>query len=172
MKTTWLNWLLVLAWVVSPVLRADDSIGAVSAEDHPVTEHSVLSGDPVGEAVVTGESVDGPVVEVPVTYDGPDLDEVARATGLSVAEVVDLHSSTPHRVAFCGFMPGFAYLVGLPSALHLARRTTPRPRVPAGSVAIAAGYSGVYPRESPGGWHLIGWTDVVLWDEEIGRAHV
>ena len=121
----------------------------------------VPRGDDHRRSAVAG----GPVVEVPVSYDGPDLDEVARSTGLSVAEVVDLHSSTPHRVAFCGFMPGFAYLVGLPSALHLARRTTPRPRVPAGSVAIAAGYSGVYPRESPGGWQLIGRTDVVLWDE-------
>lgn len=106
-----------------------------------------------------------PPIEVPVVYDGPDLESVARSARCSVEDVIALHTGSALRVAFCGFMPGFAYLVGLPTALHLPRRATPRERVPAGSVAIAAGYSGVYPRESPGGWHLLGHTDVVLWDE-------
>ena len=75
------------------------------------------------------------------------------------------HSECTYTVAFCGFMPGFAYMVGLPPELHLPRRDTPRTRVPAGAVAIAAEFAGVYPRESPGGWHLLGRTDATLWDE-------
>jgi len=80
-----------------------------------------------------------------------------------VAEVVDLHTSATYRCAFCGFAPGFGYLTGLDPSLHLARRATPRSRVPSGSVAIAAGYSAVYPTASPGGWHLLGRTHVELW---------
>jgi len=106
------------------------------------------------------------VVTLDVHYDGEDLAAVAAATGLSVGEVVALHSGATYTVAFCGFMPGFAYLVGLPTALHLPRRTTPRTRVPAGSVAIAAEFGGVYPRESPGGWHLLGGTTAALWVED------
>ena len=107
---------------------------------------------------------DTAVVEVPVVYDGEDLDEVALAGGLTPAEVIDRHSAAAYRCAFVGFAPGFAYLTGLHRSLHLPRRATPRTRVPAGAVAIAAGYTAVYPSESPGGWHLIGRTDVVMWD--------
>lgn len=103
-------------------------------------------------------------VRIPVRYDGVDLVEVARSTGLTPDRVVELHSGATYRVAFCGFRPGFAYLVGLPAPLRLARRATPRPRVPAGSVAIADEFSAVYPSASPGGWHLLGSTDVVLWE--------
>jgi len=78
--------------------------------------------------------------------------------------VISLHSGADYRVAFCGFAPGFAYLIGLPKTLHTARRESPRAQVPAGSVAIAAGYSAVYPRESPGGWHLLGTTTATMWD--------
>jgi len=106
----------------------------------------------------------GNTVEIPVRYDGADLDEVARACGMSVDRVVDLHSSTTYTVEFCGFAPGFAYLHGLPEQLHLPRRASPRARVPAGSVAIAATYSAIYPGESPGGWHLIGTTSLQVWD--------
>jgi KipI family sensor histidine kinase inhibitor len=109
----------------------------------------------------------GPLVTVPVAYDGADLTEVAERTGRTEAEVVALHCSAEYRVAFCGFMPGFAYLLGLPTELHLPRRSTPRTRVPAGSVAIAAEFSSVYPSASPGGWHLLGTTDLVLWDESL-----
>ena len=104
------------------------------------------------------------VVELAVTYDGADLDEVARLTGLSTSEVVELHRGSVLRVAFCGFAPGFAYLAGLPEALHVPRRDEPRHRVPAGAVGLAGPLCGVYPRESPGGWQLIGRTDAVLWD--------
>lgn len=99
-----------------------------------------------------------------VVYDGDDLDGVAETTGLSVHEVISRHVAGDYRVAFCGFSPGFAYLAGLDPTLHLPRRATPRTRVPAGAVAIAAGYSAVYPAASPGGWHLIGTTTATLWD--------
>ncbi|NQX33749.1 allophanate hydrolase subunit 1 [Herbiconiux sp. VKM Ac-2851] len=104
-------------------------------------------------------------VEIPVTYDGSDLDDVARALGLTVGELIALHTTTRWTAAFIGFAPGFAYLTGDDDGrLTLPRRATPRPAVPPGSVALAAGYCGVYPRESPGGWHLIGRTDALLWD--------
>lgn len=103
-------------------------------------------------------------IEISVTYDGDDLGAVAESIGGTVDEVVRLHSETEYRVAFCGFSPGFAYLSGLPERLHLPRRDSPRVRVPAGSVAIAAHYSAIYPSPSPGGWHLLGRTDEVVWD--------
>ena len=105
-------------------------------------------------------------VTLPAYYDGEDLGVVAKASDLSVAEVIELHSSATYRVAFCGFMPGFAYLTGLPAQLQLPRRPTPRTRVPAGSIAIAAHYCAVYPVESPGGWHLLGRTLEALFDVE------
>jgi KipI family sensor histidine kinase inhibitor len=106
----------------------------------------------------------GDVVEIPVRYDGPDLADVARLTGLSEGEVVAAHSGALWRVAFGGFAPGFAYLVGDDDRLHVPRRDSSRTAVPAGSVGLAGAYSGVYPRESPGGWQLIGTTDVPMWD--------
>jgi KipI family sensor histidine kinase inhibitor len=104
-------------------------------------------------------------VTIDVVYDGADLADVAAATGLTDADVIERHASGVYTVAFCGFSPGFGYLRGLDTALHLPRRDVPRTRVPAGSVAIAAGYSCVYPSASPGGWHLLGTTSAVLWDE-------
>ncbi|MFJ4962743.1 allophanate hydrolase subunit 1 [Streptomyces sp. NPDC088729] len=98
----------------------------------------------------------GDAVEIAVVYDGPDLDEVAALWGVRAEEVAALHSGTAFRVAFCGFTPGFGYLTGLPAHLHVPRRTTPRTKVPAGSLALAGPYTGVYPRPSPGGWRLIG----------------
>lgn len=102
------------------------------------------------------------VVEIPVRYDGLDLSDVAAHWGVDEAEVVRIHTGAEFRVAFCGFAPGFGYLTGLPR--QVPRRATPRTAVPAGSVALAGPYTGVYPRSSPGGWQLIGTTDVVLWD--------
>lgn len=107
---------------------------------------------------------DGPVVEVDVVYDGPDLDEVAELTGLTVAQVVTAHTGRPWRVAFGGFAPGFAYLVDGDPRLEVPRRAEPRTRVPAGAVGLAGAFSGIYPRVSPGGWQLLGRTAVVLWD--------
>ncbi len=106
----------------------------------------------------------GPTVEVPVTYDGADLDEVGRLCGLSADDVVEAHTRTPWIVAFGGFAPGFSYLVGGDPCLHVPRRPSPRTRVPAGAVGLAGEFSGVYPRESPGGWQLIGRTTATMWD--------
>ncbi|MUL47872.1 allophanate hydrolase subunit 1 [Mycobacterium sp. CBMA293] len=103
-------------------------------------------------------------VVINVVYDGTDLDEVAGLTGLAPSEVIAAHTGSLWRVAFGGFTPGFAYLVGGDERLQVPRRTEPRTRVPAGSVALAGEFSGVYPRETPGGWQLIGRTDVTLWD--------
>lgn len=109
---------------------------------------------------------DTSVIEVPVHYDGPDLDAVAAHTGLTATEVVAAHTATAWRVAFGGFAPGFAYLVGGDPRLVVPRHAEPRTRVPAGAVALAGEFSGIYPRESPGGWQLLGTTDLVLWDPD------
>ncbi|MFF1511805.1 allophanate hydrolase subunit 1 [Streptomyces sp. NPDC058326] len=106
----------------------------------------------------------GRAVEIPVRYDGPDLGEVAALWGVSVEAAVRIHTAAEFRVAFCGFAPGFGYLTGLDGRYGVPRRATPRTAVPAGSVALAGPYTGVYPRSSPGGWQLIGTTDAVLWD--------
>lgn len=106
----------------------------------------------------------GRLVKIPVRYDGPDLAGVATATGLTAAEIIVRHSAATYTAAFAGFAPGFVYLEGLDSALRLPRRPDPRTRVPAGAVAIAHEYTAVYPRESPGGWHLIGSTQQVMFD--------
>ncbi|MEU6345250.1 allophanate hydrolase subunit 1 [Streptomyces sp. NPDC046977] len=109
----------------------------------------------------------GPLVDIPVRYDGADLGVVAETWGVSREEVVRLHSGTEHRVAFCGFAPGFAYMTGMDERYAVPRRAEPRTSVPAGSVALAGHYTGIYPRASPGGWQVIGTTDARLWD--LGR---
>ncbi len=116
-------------------------------------------------SVASSGAVPGEVVEVPTTYDGPDLEDVAAHWELSPEEVVGLHTGTEFLVAFCGFAPGFAYCTGLPAGLTVPRRPEPRSRVPAGSVGLAGEFTGVYPTSSPGGWQLIGRTDLRLWDE-------
>jgi KipI family sensor histidine kinase inhibitor len=119
---------------------------------------------------VTSRTRDSPptaIVEIPVRYggeDGPDLGQVADAHGLRPDDVVELHAAARYRVLFLGFAPGFAYLGGLPSELVTARRANPRERVPAGSVGIAGAHTAVYPLSMPGGWNLIGRTDLALFD--------
>jgi KipI family sensor histidine kinase inhibitor len=112
--------------------------------------------------------VDGKAdVVIAVVYDGEDLDEVARLTGMTAREVVAAHTGTLWRVGFAGFAPGFGYLVGGDERLDVPRRSEPRTRVPAGSVGLAGQFSGVYPRQSPGGWQLIGRTSegqAPMWD--------
>jgi KipI family sensor histidine kinase inhibitor len=114
---------------------------------------------PVGAAAAPG-----PLVEIPIWYGGEDLARVADHWGIPTDEAAARHLATEFRVAFCGFAPGFAYMTGLPASLAVPRLATPRTRVPAGSVALADAYCGIYPRESPGGWLLIGRTDATLFD--------
>jgi KipI family sensor histidine kinase inhibitor len=125
----------------------------------------VGDADALSEALATwvpGEAPSGREVEVPMVYDGPDLEAVAASWGCGVDEVAARHQATELVSAFCGFAPGFAYLSGL--TLSVPRLATPRTRVPAGSVALAGTWCGVYPVASPGGWRVIGTTGVVLWD--------
>ncbi|MGD9987228.1 5-oxoprolinase subunit B family protein [Pseudonocardia sp.] len=120
-----------------------------------------VSALPPAEAAATRAA--GPV-EIPVVYDGPDLDEIAARTGLSPREVVAAHTGSQWRVAFAGFAPGFAYLVDGDPRLRVPRRDEPRTRVPAGAVGLADEFSAVYPRSTPGGWQLLGRTDAPMWD--------
>ena len=103
-------------------------------------------------------------LKIPTVYDGVDLPDVAAGWGVTVTEAVRRISETELRVAFCGFAPGFGYLTGLPEKWAVPRLATPRPRIPAGSVALAGPYAGIYPTASPGGWRLVGRTDVTLFD--------
>lgn len=169
---------LALHAVLSDTICADDpSIELVPAAHTvliraaPGSDLAALAGrvrevasDPRQVGPVAPARPDRDLIEIPVRYDGPDLDEVAGLTGLTPQEVVAAHTGAPWRVAFGGFAPGFAYLVGGDPRLEVARRAEPRTRVPAGSVGLAGEFSGVYQRSSPGGWQLIGSTDVVLWD--------
>lgn len=133
----------------------------------PGHETVLVIGDfsPVDVPLDDIESTPPAEIVLEVVYDGPDLDEVAGLTGLSVDEVVAIHSGTTYTAAFLGGVgPGFAYLVGLDERLVVPRRDEPRTRVPGGVVAIAGPYSGVYPRETPGGWRLLGRTEAVVFD--------
>jgi KipI family sensor histidine kinase inhibitor len=116
--------------------------------------------EPVG-----GDRAAGDLLELPVVYDGEDLQDVADLLDCTVAEVIERHRADEWTVAFCGFAPGFGYLTGTGS-WDIPRRTSPRTKVPTGAVALAGEFSGVYPRESPGGWQLIGRTDVRIFDQE------
>lgn len=150
-------------------LRLPGVIDVVPAARTVLVRHAGIDLTPVLDVVATAPPVlidDGPLVVIAVRYDGLDLQAVADRTGRSIDDVIALHCSVELRAAFCGFLPGFAYLVGLPSALHLQRLATPRTRVPVGSVAIAGEFASVYPSASPGGWHLLGTTDAVMWDDD------
>ncbi|MBC2905150.1 5-oxoprolinase subunit B family protein [Streptomyces cupreus] len=151
--------------------RAEGSLSV--REIVPAARTVLLDGvaDParLASELTASETPDAPprareVVELPVRYDGPDLADVAAHWGVRAQEVARIHADTEFTVAFCGFAPGFGYLTGLPPHYDVPRRETPRTAVPAGSVALAGPYTGIYPRSSPGGWQLIGTTDAVLWD--------
>jgi KipI family sensor histidine kinase inhibitor len=111
----------------------------------------------------------GRLVELPVVFDGEDLVEVAGMWAATVGDVVARMIDVEFSVAFCGFAPGFGYLTGLPPELAVPRRETPRTRVPAGAVGLAGPYAGVYPRESPGGWQLLG--RLAPWAPQLWDAH-
>lgn len=151
-------------WRIEVPQAIDSVVGArtVLVRFDPV-EHSAAS---VVEAVTwtSGPASAGREHVIDVIYDGPDLTDLAERTGLSVAAVIQRHSVGVYTCEFCGFAPGFAYLSGLDPALTSPRRASPRPRVPAGSVAVAGDYTAVYPTASPGGWQLLGRTDTRLFD--------
>lgn len=113
---------------------------------------------------IEANAIEARTVEIPVRYDGPDLLDVAKLCGLSEREVVERHSGAHYVVYFLGYVPGFAYLGGLPTELATPRLPSPRKRVAAGSVGIAGDQTGIYPIETPGGWRLIGRTDVKMFD--------
>ncbi|WP_132993139.1 5-oxoprolinase subunit B family protein [Gordonia zhaorongruii] len=133
--------------------------------------HDVLSA---GHATPPAETFTGTAVDVPVTYDGADLTSAAEGVGHSPARLITAHSAITWQVQFMGFAPGFGYLVPHPASdpddvavlASLGRRDESRTAVPPGSVAVAAGYSAIYPRDSPGGWHLIGRTSLSMWDSD------
>ncbi|MGY1605696.1 MULTISPECIES: 5-oxoprolinase subunit B family protein [unclassified Geodermatophilus] len=134
-----------------------------------VTDPAVTTPEAVEAAVRRtrprpGRGPAGELVELPVVYDGADLGDVAAHLGVDPGEVVRRHTGTDWTVAFSGFAPGFGYLTPADGGWDLPRRASPRTRVPAGSVALAGGFTGVYPRESPGGWQLVGRTDVAVFD--------
>ncbi len=154
--------------------------GVTATDVVPAARTVLLDGLAPGEVAATAallarwapEPGGGPVadrgeaVEVPVVYDGPDLDDVAGLWGVTREEAVARHTGLELVSVFCGFAPGFAYLAGLPDGWAVPRLDSPRPRVPAGSVALADTWCGVYPSASPGGWRLLGRTDARLWDVE------
>ena len=116
------------------------------------------------ESLTLPDPAPGALVEVPARYDGPDLAETAARSGLDVAALVALHAADTYTAWFLGFMPGFAYLGPLDPRIVAPRRASPRSRVPAGAIAIADGQTAIYPADSPGGWQLIGSTDLRLFD--------
>lgn len=154
------------AWVRAQRIEATEVVPAartvlLDGVADPASLPDLLAGwDSADEAVV------GELVEVPVRYDGPDLAFVAEHWGVTEDEVVSAHAGTEFVAAFCGFAPGFSYLEGLPTDRAVPRLESPRPKVPAGSVGLAGPWCGVYPTASPGGWRILGHTEVVLWDPD------
>jgi 5-oxoprolinase (ATP-hydrolysing) subunit B len=152
----------------SGILLVDVVPGAVTvlavARDAPALTRLIAVLPRLAAEETSGGKPPSALIEIHVRYDGPDLTAVAAATGMRTSDVIRRHSAAIYRAAFTGFAPGFAYLTGLDAGLRLPRRPTPRPAVPPGSVAIADAYTAVYPRASPGGWHLIGTTEAVIFD--------
>ncbi|GIF43796.1 5-oxoprolinase subunit B family protein [Actinoplanes xinjiangensis] len=126
----------------------------------PGTEEQLPQWEPAPGEIQS----EGPLVRIRTVFDGEDLEPVAEFWGVTTDEAIQRLVDTPLNVAFSGFAPGFAYLRGLPDAWAVPRLAVPRPRVPAGAVALAGGYAGIYPTASPGGWRLVGHTDQNLFD--------
>lgn len=168
----------VLAWAVAlksdPIEGVADIVPASrtvllkldNSADQAMVRHrlALRSVTPDGTPDEARTGAHTSTVTIEVRYNGLDLEEVAERTGLGVAGVIAAHTGADWTVGFAGFLPGFAYLVDGDPSLAVPRRPEPRTRVPAGSVALAGEFSGVYPRESPGGWQLIGTTEAVVWD--------
>lgn len=140
----------------------------------PGVEPSARLLDLLAAPVAVGsEGASDALHEIAVRYGGetgPDLADLARELGIAERDVVARHAAAVYTVAFLGFSPGFAYLLGLPAELHAPRLATPRTRVPAGSVAIGGAFTGIYPRATPGGWRILGRTDAVMFDPSATPA--
>lgn len=152
----------------SVCIHYDPSAWIGKNKDRPAQLNLLDRVDAILRKIDTAEPGNGDsLIEIPVCYAdefAPDLDLVATQANLSPEQVIARHTATEYRVAMLGFAPGFPYLLGLAAALHTPRRKQPRVRVPAGSVAIGGAQTGIYPRESPGGWQVIGRTPLVLFD--------
>ena len=138
-------------------------VRALSADQVPAIA-SRLKEIKLDGRTATSVTPDAEPLRIPTRYDGPELDEVSKQLGVSSTQVVARHSGQVWTVEFAGFAPGFCYLLGDQGGLEVARRDSPRVRIPPGSVGLAGPYSAVYPGPSPGGWQLIGRTDEVMWD--------
>lgn len=151
---------------VTDIVPAYTTLG-VYFDGRSVSFEEIVSAiAPVINSIELVEGANGSLIEIPVRYDGGDLVEVAERTGLTIADVIDLHLSRTYHAYMSGFVPGFTYLGELDDSLILPRRSVPRVRIPAGSVAIAGAQTAVYPLETPGGWHLIGSTSVTMFDPQ------
>jgi KipI family sensor histidine kinase inhibitor len=157
------------AWFVALTARQLDVVDIVPGA-RTILLDGLADPDAVAEALPGWAPSAGPatveprLVEVPISYGGPDLEFVAAHWDVSGSSAIEFVASIEFTVAFCGFSPGFAYLTGLPDSHSVPRLADPRPSVPAGSLALAGEFAGIYPTASPGGWRLIGRTDVALFD--------
>lgn len=143
------------------IIPAAETVLVIGADESALLS---LLDAPIHTPPTSTPDLSGTLVTIPVVYDGADIQEVSNLTGLSTDAVIEQHTSTDYTVAFTGFAPGFAYLTGGDGALNVPRRSSPRQRIPAGAVGLAGEFSGIYPRESPGGWQLIGHTSHQMWD--------
>lgn len=152
------------AWARGAAVPADEIVPAART----VLFDGLCAPEALGDALAgwtpDAEAGAGELVEVEVRYDGPDLETIAAHWGIAADEVAAAHSAVEYVASFCGFAPGFSYLAGLPEARAVPRLDSPRSRVPAGSVALAGTWCGIYPTASPGGWQVLGTTEAVLWD--------
>lgn len=173
LRTAPLPGVLDIAPAYASILLRFDPAMWDDANDRPAharVEHAVRSALAQAQSLAANaDETGGRIVEIPVCYGGahgPDLEALAVHAGMRPAEVVARHAVGAYTVAMLGFAPGFPYLLGLDPALHMPRRATPRTRVPAGAVAIGGAQTGIYPRELPGGWNLVGRTPLVLFDPQ------
>ena len=149
---------------VAEVVPAAQTVMVDGVHDHQALISTVRDWQSSGFAHRSAPVL-APLIEIPVSYHGPDLAAVAAAWGMSPQRMVSVHGSIEFQASFCGFSPGFSYLSGLPDELAVPRLVTPRTRVPAGSVALADSWCAVYPSASPGGWQILGTTSLRLWDQ-------
>lgn len=176
LRTTALTGVLDLAPAYASILLRFDPVAWDDGSDRPphaqVGQALRAALEHVPLLAASADNAESRIVEIPVCYGGshgPDLEALAAHAGISTGEVVARHGADVYTVAMLGFAPGFPYLLGLDPALHMPRRATPRTRVSAGSVAIGGAQTGIYPRELPGGWNLIGRTPLGLFDPRRER---